>query len=563
MIIYISILGIAYKSNLAEKYNVEDSEHMLFEAKDFENIVHSTIYQDLKGLDPIFPFLLNILEGYLSKQNIDELEPFDVILERMTKAPEITSFTYLPSDNLYVGDKIKLSWCVDGSAKCFIDGKSVKQNCCERTLSKTGINSFTLRVSNDFKEAKRSLEIMVYAVPEIKLSASNVTLHKNKSEKTTIEWNVKNSYKVSLCYNGITEEVNSNGSKKICPDSTTTYKLIVVGLDKKRLFEKDITIGVYSEASVLFNTDKETVLSKKPIQLSWNVENANKVELIGFGEVNDKGGKTVSPDKDITYTLKVTDPFGSKEYKLPIKTLPIPIFQIKADKNKINKDKSEKATISWDIKNVSDVSIELYGEIESVKSKGSKRFLFRDSTNVIFRCIALDGETSYVESLPINVFNEAKIAFTSDRQYTIPEVPVEISWDVKHSTSVELKGYGNVLPQGSKQFKIKEKTIYTLIVTDEFSTQEKSIEVKMLPLPMVKSISVPIPELNKPLNVTINIPKPDTQFKSPQINIPNVDFKIPDFPNMDGVYEAISRKSTPSFLSEIKNFFVHYLKMIQ
>ena len=562
LIIYTSILGIAYKSYLAEKYNVEDSEHMLFEAKDFENIIQSAIYQDLKGLDPIFSVLLKILEIYLTKRNIDELDPFDVILEQMTKAPEIKSFTYTPSGSLYVGDKIKLSWHVDGIANCFIDGKSVKQNSCERTLSKIGNNSFTLKASNDFKEARKTLEAIAYAIPDIKLSASIVTLHKNKGEKTPVKWNVDNGHKVSLCYNGITEDVALTGSKHFSPDETTTYKLVVVGLDRKKIFEKEITIGVYSEAKVSFSADKEIVLRKRPIQLSWNAENASKVELLGFGVVHSKDSKIVSPEIDLIYTLRVSDPFGSKEYKLPIKTLPLPTFKLKADKNKINKDKSEKATISWDIQNVSNVSIDLNGNIESIKNKGSKKIAFQESTNVVFKCIALDGESSFEESLPISVFNEAKVFFNSDRKYTIPEVPIELSWDVKHSKDVELKGYGKVSPKGSKQIKIKEKSVFTLIVTDEFSTQEKKIEVKMLPLPTVKSISVPIPELNKPLNVTINVPKPDTQFKIPQINIPNVDFKIPEFPNMDDIYETVSKKTTPSLLSEIKNLFAHYLKKI-
>ena len=212
LIIYTSILGIAYRPELINKYKVEDSEHLLFEAKDFEDITHSTIYQDLKGLGAIFPVLLNILEIYLSKRRIADLEPFDIIMERMTKAPEISEFCYSPSKELYVGDEVELSWAVNGEAKSYIDGVYESKNYCERRLAEEGNNTFTLKVSNGFKETRRTLGIKAYPLPNIDLSASNVTLHKNTSEEATITWKVENASKVLLCHDGNTEEIDLNSA---------------------------------------------------------------------------------------------------------------------------------------------------------------------------------------------------------------------------------------------------------------------------------------------------------------------------------------------------------------
>ena len=558
LIIYTSILGIAYNPSLAEKYKVEDTEHMLFESKDFGDIKHSTIYKDLKDLNPIFPILLGILEIYLSKNTIDDLEPFDVIMERMTKAPVIMSFKSSPSNDLYVGDKIKLSWLVEGEADFYLDGKSIKSSCCERTLSKVGKNNYTLKAANEFKESKKSLEIAAYAIPNLQITASNCNLHRNSEEETVIEWSVDNSYEVFLCYDGLNIKIESRGNMKLHPQETTTYTLKVIGLDKKRVFEKEVTVGVYSPAEVSFVSDTNVVLSKKPVTLSWSVENAIKVELQGVGVVTNKGEKVMCPEKDALYMLTVTDAFGSKDYSLNVKTLPLPVIKFKTDKKKINKDREEKAIITWDVQNASNISLELNGKQESVKEKGSKDIQLTESTKILLKCIALDSKTFFEEFLDISVFNEAKISFSSDRKYTIPEVPVVLSWNVENSNNVELKGYGTVSPQGSKQVKAKAETVYTLVVTDEFTTQEKSLVVKMLPLPMVKSISVPMPELNKPLNVTINVPKPETQFKFPQISIPFVNFRVPDFPDMNGIFDYISKNTRPSFLSEIKSLFSHY-----
>lgn len=80
LIIYTSILGIAIEPNLVKKYNVEDSEQLLFSCDDFLNITNSEIYKDLASLGGVFSILLKILVNYLSKNDINDLEPFEDLL---------------------------------------------------------------------------------------------------------------------------------------------------------------------------------------------------------------------------------------------------------------------------------------------------------------------------------------------------------------------------------------------------------------------------------------------------------------------------------------------------
>ena len=558
LIIYLSILGIAYNPSLVEKYQVEDSEHMLFESLDFENIKQSKIYKDLYNLNPIFPILLNILELYLSKGTINDLVPFDTLMEQRTKAPEIKSFTYSPPHGIYVGDKIKLSWLADGARYMYIDSKSIKSMSCERTVSLSGKNTFTLKVANDFHETKKALSVDVFAIPEIVFSANKETLQKGSSEEVSLSWRIQNASKVSLCYDDVCEEVAEIGIIKVQPLTTTKYTLKIIGQDNKRVFEKDLTISVYSPAKVSFTADKNIVLSRHPIALSWRVDNALLVELQGNGSVNSVGNMIFNPIKDSTYKLIVTDYFGRHEYNLEVKTLPLPIIKFESSSFKLNSDKKEKAIISWDIKNAKDVLLDFIGTHTPIKKEGSKTIQIDEPTDLVLRCTALDDETIYEEKIHIDVFKEARIHFTSDSKYTIPEVPVKLSWDVENSKTVELKGYGQVPTKGSKEVSVCKETSFTLIVTDEFSTQEQSLMVKMLPLPEVKLITVPVPEINKPLNVTINIPKPNTNLSLPQISLPNIDFKIPSPPNIDKVFDTISKETRPNLFSEIKSLFYHY-----
>lgn len=81
LIIYTSIIAIAEQPSLVTKYQVADSERMLFSKNDFKNIRSSAIYHDLDSLyNNKVSALLGILVQYLSKNDINRLEPFEVLL---------------------------------------------------------------------------------------------------------------------------------------------------------------------------------------------------------------------------------------------------------------------------------------------------------------------------------------------------------------------------------------------------------------------------------------------------------------------------------------------------
>lgn len=84
LIIYTSIIAIAKNPNLATKYQVANSERMLFSKNDYKNFTSSVIYKDLKSLcNDKISTLLEIIELYLSKNNINELSSFDILLDSL------------------------------------------------------------------------------------------------------------------------------------------------------------------------------------------------------------------------------------------------------------------------------------------------------------------------------------------------------------------------------------------------------------------------------------------------------------------------------------------------
>lgn len=95
VVILISILAIAYNPKLADKYDFEDSDCMLFKKNDFKDIVHSAIYKDLSSIKGDFNVLLKVLVYYLEKSNIEELDPLGVTINKASPNNAIVLSEYL------------------------------------------------------------------------------------------------------------------------------------------------------------------------------------------------------------------------------------------------------------------------------------------------------------------------------------------------------------------------------------------------------------------------------------------------------------------------------------
>ncbi|MBR3946363.1 MAG: hypothetical protein IKJ56_04585 [Bacteroidales bacterium] len=245
LVIYLSIVGIANNPEFVDKYQVKDTDRMLFSVSDFVDIRNSEIYEDLSSLGGEISQLLEILELYLSKNSILDLEPFDVILDRMNVCFEVSS------------SKIR-------------KGK----------------------------------------------------------ESAKLSWNVKGAESISIAENGTLLKANlePNGSIDVKPKQTTQYTLAVTYPGNREVV-MPIVLSVFDEAVIDFSSDKQNVFPTVPFTLSWNVKNANRVELEGE-QVDCKGHKFFADgvNEEIVYKLSVTDEFGTCDKEVTIKMLPLPVI---------------------------------------------------------------------------------------------------------------------------------------------------------------------------------------------------------------------------------------------
>ena len=216
VIIYTSLLGIAERAELVEKYKIEGSESLLFKSKDYEDFTNSQIYQDLKSINSDeIDLCLNIITSYLSCNDINDLEPIETHLISI----EVDCPLVVP-----VGEPFFIKWTtqrvnyieVSGLGKLPVNGEK------ELKLLKNTDLTFIISSETGFK-TKKNISIRV---------ANRVAINYFKADKdftiesvpVKISWVCTNAKKVEIVGFG---EQESIGHIIVTPKEKTIYTLIV------------------------------------------------------------------------------------------------------------------------------------------------------------------------------------------------------------------------------------------------------------------------------------------------------------------------------------------------
>ena len=327
LIIYISLLAIAEDSSFIQKYDIENTEYLLFTKDDYVDLKSSTIYKDLFSLGGVFPLLLFILEEYLSYNDVNKLEPFDELLDKYTQEPVINNFIIENTHNniAYKNTKLNFYWDIDNYSFVKLNGKRCNNHKYSEVINAD--TKYVLEVTNGLKTTSAVITIKVVDSPIIKLILNPSKIKKGKNEHSQLSWNIKSCASAKLIVDGNEKNIKSSGKEIVNPTRTTTYEIQCVGLDIKTIFSKKVTLYVLSDTDIEFTTNKQYTYPHIPVLLSWKVEHAKFVELVGYGNVEHEGTKIVDVEKDTVFKLKVTGAFGVKTKDLLVRVLPLPMIK--------------------------------------------------------------------------------------------------------------------------------------------------------------------------------------------------------------------------------------------
>ena len=328
LIIYTSIVGVAERPEFVEKYNLKDSEQMLFTPDDFTDIEQSEIFKDLKELKGIFPRLLEVLKQYLSEDDINNLEPFDALMAKYYPDPKILYFEADRGNKVIVGTEGKIIWTVENTSELYLNDESIEvyQKSHQELFDTLGTKRFSLVAKNGLKEVRAELDIEAVDGAIVSLFANTNKLRKGQGEQAVLQWNIENAQSALLMYEDTKRVIELDGNLIVSPKKTTTYRISAKAKDGEKLTVQEFTIFVIEASKVEFEADKIYSLPSIPVKITWNVQFAKEVKLDGEA-VEVCGNKIVEVDKETSYILTVVDDFGTINYPLTIRILPLPFVR--------------------------------------------------------------------------------------------------------------------------------------------------------------------------------------------------------------------------------------------
>ncbi|MCB0537716.1 MAG: hypothetical protein H6576_07020 [Lewinellaceae bacterium] len=246
-----------------------------------------------------------------------------------------------------------------------------------------------------------------------------------------------------------------------------------------------------------FGSNEKEVLKGKDIELSWNIENYDKISINnGIGNVTGKHSLFVSPTNTTTYKLIAENAFDKTENELTVTVLPLP--KIKEFRSKQQKIEFGKETqLVWDIENAEKVELHWLGNMEIIPNKGEKTISPTDHTNYKLIVTALDGVTKEEKQITIQVFKRVEIkSFVSDLDFVVETLPVKLSWEIDNASSVTLSSnlQADIEVTGKREIEIlpKRTAIFYLKANNElFSLTSSQIKIEVQNIPTFNPSIIP------------------------------------------------------------------------
>lgn len=309
------------------------------------------------------------------------------------------------------------------------------------------------------------------------------------------------------------------------------------------------------------NKDGNTVYEEDEIILSWKVENATQIFINGY-DVSDKLSYKCKAKRTLEFEIKVSNGLKESVKKLTVNVLPKASISLRSNTLRLRKGKEKQIRLTWNIKKSKSAILYIGNKELKVKDAGVVTAEIEMSTKVKLTAIGLDGKREFSKTLNINVFTESDVNFSVDKCYTLPTVPIKLSWSVTHAKEVELVGKGKVDKDGEIVVTPDETTIYKLKVTDAFGTKEHQLKVQMLPLPHIKALNVPTPEFNNTQSIKVLVPTPDLRTKFPEVKVMGVELKAPFVPRPKEIKfdEKLTKRLEKqiNLWADIKSIYSHF-----
>lgn len=204
--------------------------------------------------------------------------------------------------------------------------------------------------------------------------------------------------------------------------------------------------------------------------------------------------------------------------------------------SKLARGKQQDVLLSWSAPKGANVCLQSCGTdngIINCKKQGSKRISIEDDISYKLQVKSKDG-IEIEKILSIKVYDDSIIDFVADKYFSYPSIPVRLSWNVSHAQKVFLNSE-EVSSSGTKITEPNNTTEYTIRAENKLGINTKSITIEMLPIPQIKALLVPAPNIEKSISIRIQQPQFCIDTKLPIINIGMINTTIPLAPSLTDI----------------------------
>lgn len=281
--------------------------------------------------------------------------------------------------------------------------------------------------------------------------------------------------------------------------------------------------------------------------IKWSVEHVS-LQFLNAHQVDStirESKKIFDHDDEIVLTIK--NGLHTVEKRLPIRVVSQPKIVFRSEKKKLRKTaaSTESTTLSWSVKNAHAVELRADDKVISRKMEMQGLSVKPDSdTTYNLVVIGLDENAQFTRSIDLKVREPAEIVFESDKQYSLPGVPVVLTWKVSHCKKVTLEQQ-EVPKSGSTVVKPSKAQQYTLEVTDDFGKTAQTLSIQTLPLPIIKGIMVPTPIIERNVSMSITPPQFQHDVTIPIVHTEFVTLDSPNIPDLKDSGFYVNLKTPP------------------
>ncbi len=239
-----------------------------------------------------------------------------------------------------------------------------------------------------------------------------------------------------------------------------------------------------------FSSNSSSVLSGKSVDLFWDVEEFESINIFGIGDVTGKNSISVSTTQSTIYKLTAENAFGKAEQEIRIEVLALPkINEFRSKQHKIEFGKS--TDLKWDVDNTEKVELFFDGTCDVVNNRGEKNIEPQKDTHYKIVVTALDGKTKIESELTVSVFKKIElIDFKSDLDFVVESLPIKLSWEIKNATKIFLCSNNDEEKDVTNKTSItlkpkKNQYFYLRANNDLFEIETKKINIEVDQLPRV------------------------------------------------------------------------------